>query len=492
MAGGLLLLAAYGKENLVLSYNPEITFFKVIYRRHTNFAIEPMEQPFKNTPNFGTRVSSHISQNGDLISNIYVVVDLPSIFPPTRTDISNSIKKFAWVKKLGWALIRSVELIIDGILIDRHLGEWLNIWAELKITSEHKRGLDKMIGNIEELYNYSSGKQTYRLHIPLSFWFCDYFSTSLPLIALLHNDIQVNVDFNEFKLCHNVTPTHYITINENFVLFKEGEILVQTLDNTTAKAEFIYFDVLTNKMYVNYISGTFISTIVTTNSIVGVESNFIVTPKNNLEGGNLLIKDQDYFRGFSPSIENAFLVVNYVYLDHAERLKFITSNHEYLIQTVQFISDLPVFSHFNKIKLTFVNPCIEIIWRLVLNSNKIQNDFFNYQTERGTNIVTDAALLIDGLNRVNVYSGEYYSDVQNYLYHTNTSSPGLNIYSFSLHPQQYQPSGSLNFSKVKDVTLELNLDKTVTYQNNAFIQVFARSYNVLRIIDKRAALAYSS
>jgi hypothetical protein len=497
MAGGLIVLAAQGKESMYITYKPEITLFKVQYKRHTNFAIEPIEQPFKNTPSFGSRVTSNISQNADLISNTYVVVDLPSIFPATRTDIPNSVKKFSWVKKLGWVLIRAVELDIDGILIDRHLGEWLNIWSELSVTPEKRIGLNKMIGNITELTDLTNGKKTYRLQIPLSFWFCNYSNASLPLIALLHNDIKIHVDFNDFNLCHIVSPTHYIKITDKYVLFEDGETMTQNVDNIIATGEFVHFDTVTNKLFYNQVSGTFNSWTEDANKskyiLTGENSKFTVTPtKKESNTSNVSVKDLDYFSGFTPSIENAHLLINYIYLDSEERVRFILFNHEYLVQTIQQTSDIPVFSHFGRVKLNFVNPCIEIIWRTILKSNQDRNLHFEYETVDHKNIIDKATVLIDGHIRVNEYQGEFYSDLQNYIYHKNSSSTGLNMYSFSINPEDYQPSGSLNFSKVKDVTLEVTFNKSITYQNTAKIQVFARSYNILRIINKRAGLAYAS
>ena len=99
MAIGLLILISTGKENLYLSYNPEITFFKIAYKRYTNFSTEIIPQYFKNTPDFGRRVSVTISKNADLLSQTYLYVKLPGFPLETHSSLPPSIKKIAWIKK---------------------------------------------------------------------------------------------------------------------------------------------------------------------------------------------------------------------------------------------------------------------------------------------------------------------------------------------------------------------------------------------------------
>ena len=148
MSGGLIQLAAYGLENMFLTDEPQITFFKSVYRRHTNFTKEQIPQFFINQPNFGKNVNCEIAKNGDLVGNIFLVVTLPKINLPINTR-----NQFAWVKRIGFALIKSVSIIINGYQIDRHYGDWLNVFAELtgNINGEHSKGFKRMIGEVDEL-----------------------------------------------------------------------------------------------------------------------------------------------------------------------------------------------------------------------------------------------------------------------------------------------------------------------------------------------------
>lgn len=140
--GGLMQLVAYGSQDIYLTGNPQITFFKVVYRRHTNFAIEAIEQVFNGNPTFGQKVTATISRNGDLINCVYLQVTLPalsvnSVYSPTATTPAATV---AWTNSLGHALIKYVDIEIGGQRIDRHYGMWLELWDELTQTAEKQNG----------------------------------------------------------------------------------------------------------------------------------------------------------------------------------------------------------------------------------------------------------------------------------------------------------------------------------------------------------------
>lgn len=187
--GGLMQLVAYGAQDIYLTGNPQITFFKVVYRRYTNFAIESIEQVFNGNPNFGQKVSATISRNGDLINCVYLQVQFPalsvnSIYSP-NTDPSMLPDSVAWTNSLGHALIRAVDFEVGGQRVDRQYGIWLEMWNELTQTAEKINGYNHMIGayftNLG-LYGNANAPRIY--YIPLMFWFCTNPGLSLPLIAL--------------------------------------------------------------------------------------------------------------------------------------------------------------------------------------------------------------------------------------------------------------------------------------------------------------------
>ena len=179
MAGGVMQIVAYGPQDVFLTGDPEITFFKVMYRRHTNFAIESIEQTFSGTVDFGRKVTCLISRNADLLDKVYLQVELPAL--------TKSAGTVAWTRNIGHVLIEEVSFDIGGQTIDKQYGEWLTIWNELTQTAEKADGYDVMIGNTQALTDNSVTPTTTpaaTLYIPLQFWFCRNHGLALPLIAL--------------------------------------------------------------------------------------------------------------------------------------------------------------------------------------------------------------------------------------------------------------------------------------------------------------------
>src|SRR6056300_1606287 len=167
MGGGLLQLVAYGAQDVYLTGNPQITFFKVVYRRHTNFSMESIEQTFNGTADFGKRVTCTVSRNGDLIHRVYLQVTLPSV------ESTLSSQYFRWVNYVGHVLIKQVEVEIGGQRIDKHYGDWLTIWNELTIAPGLRDGYDNMVGNTIHLTGTGlQSTDATTLYVPLQFWFC--------------------------------------------------------------------------------------------------------------------------------------------------------------------------------------------------------------------------------------------------------------------------------------------------------------------------------
>lgn len=175
-------LVAYGAQDVFLTGNPQISFFKVVYRRHTNFAMESIEQTFNGNPELGNRVTCTISRNGDLITNMWLEVDFEDNFSTSQP-----------VNSLGHSLIEYITLEIGGQQIDKHYGEWLEIWSELTMPEEKRNGFKEMIGRRDAGVTYSP--ESKKLYIPLQFFFCRNPGLALPLIALQYHEVKVNIKF---------------------------------------------------------------------------------------------------------------------------------------------------------------------------------------------------------------------------------------------------------------------------------------------------------
>ena len=236
MGGGLMQLVAYGAQDIYLTGNPQITFFKVVYRRYTNFSMESIEQTFNGTADFGKRVTCTISRNGDLIGRVYLQVTLPLVECPGENSYC-----FRWVNYVGHVLIRNVEVEIGGQRIDKQYGDWLNIWNELTQESGHQVGYDNMVGNTFALTGTALQQaDASTLYVPLQFWFCRNPGLSLPLIALQYHEVKINLEFRQKSECYVVAdPLGNCGIN---IDGDAGLFCVPSLEAASLYVDYVYLD----------------------------------------------------------------------------------------------------------------------------------------------------------------------------------------------------------------------------------------------------------
>ena len=537
-------LVAYGAQDVFLTGTPEITFWKVSYRRHTNFAMESIEQTFSGQADFGRRVTCTISRNGDLCYRTYLQVTLPEINQSMKGSGDEGVYA-RWLDFPGEQLIAQVEVEIGGQRIDRQYGDWMHIWNQLTVPEDQKKGYHQMMGNTTQLtyitdpsFANISGPcaaaggpsqvcaprnalPETTLYVPLLFWFCRNPGLALPLIALQYHEVKINIDFRPI-----------------------GECLwaVKTLSAAAG-------------------SGS-----------------------------------QSVSAAYQQSLVAASLYIDYVFLDTDERRKMAQNPHEYLIEQLQFTGDESVGSSSNKIKLNFNHPCKELIWVVQPDANvdycasleggstlyktlgaqpfnytdaidalpnavhafggpeqtsgtdafitsaglfqdpgamggeepgvqwgAVPNVFGadqsmgaaagatldgSYVSDAGTfvlsetaldmhcwgeNPVVTAKLQLNGQDRFSEREGTYFDVVQPYQHHTHTPDAGINVYSFALRPEEHQPSGSCNFSRIDNATLQLVLSSaTVGGTATAKVRVYATNYNVLRVMSGMAGVAYSN
>ena len=534
-------LVAYGAQDIYLTGNPQITFWKVTYRRHTNFAMESIEQTFNGQADFGRRVTCTISRNGDLAYRTYLQVTLPEINQSMVTGTASATNGVyaRWLDFPGHQLIDDVEVEIGGQRIDRQYGDWMQIWNQLTLDKNQEAGYKKMIGQTTQLTfltdpsfaavdgpcDSSAPRQVCAprnalpettLYIPLMFWFCNNPGLALPLIALQYHEVKINLDIRAIDEC----------------LFA-----VSRLDGAT---------------------------------------------------GDLKVTT-----AYSQSLVAASLYVDYVYLDTDERRRMAQNPHEYLIEQLQYTGAESVGSSSNKIRLNFNHPCKELIWvvqpdcnvdycsstqggtvlynalgaqsfnytdaidalpnsikafgsdaatngasafinasglfnqagadGLVVDSGLTYNTANTWETGGGAtntgasnsavsdagtfvlaetsldmhcwgeNPVVTAKLQLNGQDRFSEREGTYFDQVQPWQHHSRSPDTGINVYSFALRPEEHQPSGSCNFSRIDNATLQLVLSNaTVSGVNTAKVRVYAVNYNVLRIMSGMGGLAYSN
>ena len=435
MGGGLLQLVAYGAQDVYLTGNPQITFFKVVYRRHTNFSIESIVQSPNGNPAFGSRITCQISRNGDLLHKLMLeaTIDLP--------DTKNSGDDAYIQPWVGYNILKSLEIEIGGQRIDKQYGQWMYIWNELTCPSEKYDGMNRMISGqeivnsdnnpykIEKTVDDTTNKKI-NLKIPLEFWFCRNVGLALPLIALQYHEVKINIEFND-----------------------KTKVFITPGSSNTKKYQ------------------------------VDTDSN---SPTEVVAGTT------------NAELSDVKLYADYIFLDTDERRRFAQLSHEYLIEQVQFTGSESVTAANIATRLNFNHPVKELIWvnkTNVTDESQLWNCFVTPKavgdkiyTKGGANLTTNAQLKLNGNDRFALRDGNYFNLVQPYQHHTNIPmrNPGINVYSFALKPEEHQPSGTLNMSRIDSAQL------SITHANSGNLYVYAVNYNVLRILSGMGGLAYSN
>ena len=520
MGGGIMQLVAYGAQDLFLTKDPQVTYFKIVYRRHTNFSTETIRQNFTKTPNFGTKTTCFLSQAGDLIGKIYFGVKVPRL-PKIVDDEGNAdtLTRVAWVRRLGYAMIRFVEIEIGSQLIDKQFGEWMHIWSELTVNSDKLRGVSQMIGDRQELITFSNGKTSCLLYIPLQFWFCRNTGLALPIASLQYSDVKINIELRDLEECIITTPTHYIQLENALVNYSPLEYIKQDIDGVIANGIFVDYDITTKRLYYIRVSrNSFQGTDSTTSDpfnnteldkfkIIGETSEYEALPAAGVVEHNHRFNDRQLL---NSNIVEGFLLVEYVFLDIDERLRFAKEKQEYQIDRVIFDGEKQVDSTNQRLRLALSHPTKELFFVAqfdFLQDTRI-NDYFNYTDNFrhklqdttlgqtigdlvGSNLIKMATVIFNGQERISFRDSEYFNWVQPYQNHTQTQNEGSNVFSFSLFPEKYQPSGSANLSRIDEVTLQIRLDNQINQDNIAKVRVYSISWNRLRIANGIGGLVFT-
>tara|TARA_Y100001936_G_scaffold234610_1_gene261885 strand:- start:333 stop:1646 length:1314 start_codon:yes stop_codon:yes gene_type:complete len=437
MGGGTLQLVITGGADIHIIGNPETSFFKSVYRRHTNFSIECIEQIRMGTiTNRDFKLTYNIVHSGDLLNKMHFEIDLPE-----QEMNSNQPEGYcSYSNNTAYCFIKDVSIYIGDKLIDKHDGRYFDIMNELN----HKdgSGIDYLInrhsGGVEHIPSPSATK----LYVPLHFWFCKDESQSLPIIALQYHDVRIVVNFRGI----------------NKIIQSEGAS----------------------------VSGTSIN---------------------------------------DPNKPNIKLWGNFFHLDVDERKRFVKNHHEYLIEQVQTIQT----DYRNYINLSLNHPVKCIYW--VIQNNEVLkektdyknidylknvygnvdsteinnrwyngNDYLNYKTHEIVNPSTlygdivyehfdKMTLLFNGIERFKRRDGTYFRTLQPIENHYTIPNKNIYMYSFCLNPEQHQPSGVCNFSRIDNFSINFTGDQL--YDNYTFI-LYAKNYNILRIMEGMAGVLYAN
>jgi hypothetical protein len=431
MAGGLMQLVAYGAQDVYLTGSPKVTFFQAVYKRHTNFAMETIEQVVNGTAANNARLSVTVARNGDLIGEMYLEM-ISAVGAYISDDSSASAE---WLAERA---VADIELTIGGQRIDKHYQKWWRLYSELYLDEAKRVQYGKMT---------SASLGTSKVYLPLIFFFNRNPGLYLPLIALQYHEVRLDI---------------------------------------TLSAAF----------------GDYLST-----------SGFKVWG-------------------------------NYVYLDTEERRRFAQKGHEYLIEQVQHTGvDTVTAAGTKQVRLSYNHPVKELVWCFSDSGTSASlNDMWDTTSNIGFTqlattttataaancfvspnlagapmvAVTDAGihsnlwveegavgnadlsvgplstfkLILNGQDRFKEQSGKYFNQVQPFYHHSGNPYPGIYSYSFALKPEEHQPTGTCNFSRIDNAQVEVVQKANTARTTN--MHMFAVNYNVLRIQSGMGGLAFSN
>jgi hypothetical protein len=580
MAGGLLQLLAYGAEDIYLTGNPQITFFKIVYRRHSNFSQEAFELTILDKPNFGKISKLRIFRLGDLLTKMYLKVDIATV--PLEPG-----QKFAWVRRLGHALLTSVSVEIGGVIIDKQYGEWLDVWFELARKPHTERGYLNMIGDVEAMTQLSSiPKPQYSLFIPLKFWFNRFVGLALPLIAIQYHEIYMNFEFApreklvvrnanftaanistltmlgasilaDYTYLDSVEREKFASSQHEYLIEQvqyPGEISIQTMIQRIQLAfnhptkELIWF-----MKSGNYTTGTRFLCYTNANSwipelqkcskelllnsvtllrapiyerdaqgniVYGSDGRAIIVVPGEAPPAAGTWEEFQPLISFRNSTPDDFQVT----LNGKIKVNNNSTNRTLWVNTDSLIIAASGYSLTDKIsatiKISSSNllrvseliteiterdisiPIARFVDTRVANDDVFVNQFNNYGIfiSGRVNPIESTKLTYNEYERFEKRNSKFFGVLQPYMHHSNTPADGINVYSFSLTPEQLQPTGVSNLSKIDRIIITLwfeDVTQTDTvpvldiFNASSRFYIFCYSYNVFRVANGLTGLAYN-
>ncbi len=456
MAGGLMQLVAYGAQDIYLTSNPQITFFKSVYRRHTNFATESIEQTFNGNANFGKKCSATIARSGDAINRMTLELTLPSLTGGTTTY---STVSFKWCSDVGFHVINSVNVEIGGQEMDKHYGAWMYIWTQLTTEDGLMGALNKAVGNRPTnsangdqaegswaLSTYTSdAREATKLYVPLQFWFNRNIGLSLPLIALQYHEVKVNLELRNYS---------------DLVFIHEDDTTADSVSNLTANGgdsveancalwvDYVYFDTDERRRFAQ------------------VSHEYLIEQVQQTD------KDGSVTSSGSTSVSMD------LHFNHPVKALFVTVQADAM-------------------RDANLHSCFANKWPLAVD------EYNEAAPAGGKSPVGTMKLVLNGHDRFAPRDANYFNVVQP-LYHATraTDNVGILLYSFSQKFAEHQPGGALNMSRIDNAKLILTgvrfevdstwpsttSDTTVSFK----VQCYGVNYNVLRIMSGMGGLAYSN
>ena len=461
-----------------------MTFFKQVYRRHSNFAMESVRQEFMSKPTLdarGGQFTCRIARVADLLQEVHLVMTLPDIYSydmnvtrngvPTRTNY-----RFRWVRNVGQRIIHMASVRLDSQLIDQLYGEWLVIWNELAMSVDKRDAYDTMTGNVADLSspstpngyvhiinnkivmnNYPVASRGHpsirgrRIVVPLPFWFTQNPSLALPLVALQYQLLEVTLELRPVAEMY------------------------QVYDDTIGR----------------YVSP---------GEYVGMHPSDHVTGEPSSSVKHIPVSLANFTFDGSTSIDlNAYLDCNFIYLDDAERRLVALQPRDVLVDRVQR-AEIEGIGNVEMMQLMFSNPLKELVFVLRRDDAILRyNDWTNFTatlpepavTTPVDDILGTAKILVNGMERFEEKTVEYFGMIQPYQHHTRIPKRGIMCYSFARNPERGQPSGTLNASKIARLQMYITIQAAAQATGRTYqLVVYGLGYNVFRVMAGNGSMVF--
>lgn len=392
-------LVSVGAQNLYITANPQVTFFKTVYRRHTNFAQESIEITFQGETCFGKQLDAVIPRNGDLVKEIYFVFDLPAIIHPDEDCEPDAFVH--WTNAVGHAIIERVSVLIGGQCIDEQFGEFLEIWEEL--TADSCRRLEEMIGKrFSRAQLIEDAKLPRRYYVPLQFWFNRNPGLALPLIALQYHEVRLQFHLRRME-------DLFVTGHGNEIDDNCGCLIIplKTQAGCSGFAPLTPGD-LNAFLYANYI-----------------------------------FLDTDERRRFAQ--------LSHEYLITQVQQQF----------SVNLCGGLSITAS-DRFQLNLNHPVKALFWLVQRNCHVARKDWFNYSGLNGEDPIAMIKLTLNNHDRFSVREARYFRLVVPWEAWPCIPRRFIYTYSFALHAAEFQPSGITNFSRIDNAFIFIHLQPGLT------------------------------
>jgi hypothetical protein len=493
--------------------------------------MESIEQTFNGAADWGRKVTCTISRNGDLISRVYLQVTLPQV---TVSTVAGNPQSFRWLNWLGHVMIKNVEVEIGGQRIDRHYGDWMHIWNELTQAGGKAAGYASMVGNVPRLvqpinsagantaasqagnpntdpnaYAFGTADTTasmpsVTLYVPLEFWFCRNPGLALPLIALQYHEVKINMEFNTANSCYWVS-------NPNLG-FQLPSIVAASL-----YVDYVYLDTderrrfaqISHEYLIEQLQFTGDESVSSTSNKIKLNFNhpvkelvWVVQPDENVDVAATQALGGPQWFNYTDALDTTALSgtptdpLGAGLTDGGSGLTMTSASNTTFTAGTTTLSQVLQGGGLNAGSQLPGSTLIQVQNAAQSSGLYTGLGVTGAVLDRGNNPVASAKLQLNGHDRFSERDGRYFNLVQPYQHHSNCPAIGINVYSFGLKPEEHQPSGTCNMSRIDNATLQLTLTNRAVRSGTAVksckVRVYATSYNVLRIMSGMGGLAYSN